>query len=61
MKFLRILFVLFAALTACTTIEPGHVGIVVNKMGDDRGVESYPQQTGFVFYNPFTTTVYEWR
>jgi len=44
----------------CTTIEPGHVGIVVNKMGTDRGVESYPQQTGFVFFNPATTSVYQY-
>ena len=44
----------------CTTIEPGHVGIVVNKMGTDRGVESYPQQTGFVFFNPGTTSVYQY-
>ena len=50
----------FFSLGGCTTIEPGHVGIVVNKMGTDRGVESYPQQTGFVFFNPMTTNVYQY-
>ena len=43
-----------------TTISPGHVGIVVNKFGSERGVNSYAATTGFVAYNPFTTTVFEY-
>jgi regulator of protease activity HflC (stomatin/prohibitin superfamily) len=54
------LFALFAlvALTGCTTVPPGEVGIAVNKWGSNRGVEDYPLQTGAVMYNPFSTTVY---
>jgi len=54
------LLVAFSLFIGCTTIAPGHVGIVVNKMGSDRGVESYPQQTGLVWFNPFVTTVFEY-
>ncbi len=46
--------------TCCTRINPGHVGIQVNLYGQDRGVSSYPQVTGFVFYNPITTTIKEY-
>ena len=27
------------ALTGCDRVEPGHVGIKVNKLGDDKGVD----------------------
>jgi regulator of protease activity HflC (stomatin/prohibitin superfamily) len=47
-------------LQSCTMVEPGHVGIVVNKMGSDRGVEEYPQETGLVWYNPITSRVFEY-
>jgi regulator of protease activity HflC (stomatin/prohibitin superfamily) len=44
--------------TGCSKlVEPGHVGIKVNKTGSDRGVSSYPIVTGRVFYNPITTSV----
>lgn len=44
----------------CTMVEPGSVGIVVNKMGSDRGVENIPQETGLVWYNPISQTVFEY-
>lgn len=47
-------------ITACTTIQPGHVGILVNQWGSHRGVSDYPVTTGFVSYNPISTTVFEW-
>lgn len=47
-------------LTGCTTISPGHVGIVVNQTGSNRGVQDFPAVTGRVYYNPINTTVYEW-
>lgn len=47
-------------MTGCTRIEPGYVGIKVNQAGSNRGVENYPQQTGWVFYFPPTTRVYEY-
>ena len=46
--------------TGCTRIEPGWVGIKVNQAGSNKGVEDYPMQTGWVFYNPVTTRVYEY-
>lgn len=46
---------------ACgTTIQPGHAGIVVDAYGKDRGVQSYTASTGRVWYNPITTTVFEY-
>lgn len=46
--------------SGCTTIEPGHVGIRVNSYGANRGVEDYPAVTGFVTYNPVSTSVIEY-
>lgn len=48
------------ALTACTTIGPGHVGIVVDKIGGSKGVQDVTMKTGFTFYNPATTSIYEY-
>lgn len=46
--------------SGCTRIEPGYVGIKVNQAGSDKGVEDYPMQTGWLFYFPLTTRVYEY-
>lgn len=43
-----------------TRVEPGHVGIKVNLYGGNRGVQDLPVVTGMVWYNPITTTVYEY-
>lgn len=43
----------------CTTINPGSVGIVVNKYGSNRGVQDYTPTTGFVLYNPISTDIEE--
>jgi regulator of protease activity HflC (stomatin/prohibitin superfamily) len=47
-------------LCGCTTVNPGYVGIEVNKLGSQRGVSDYPQRTGFVTYNPFSTSIVEY-
>ncbi len=44
----------------CEVIPPGHVGIKVNNYGTNRGVESYPIQTGAVWYNPVTMKVFSY-
>jgi Membrane protease subunits, stomatin/prohibitin homologs len=44
----------------CTTVNPGYVGIVVNMAGSNRGVQDYPVRTGWVWFNPFTESVFEW-
>jgi len=40
-------------------IDAGHVGIKVNLYGDDKGVDAVTEVTGAVWYNPFTTKIFE--
>lgn len=48
-------------LTGCMqTIEPGHTGIKVNKVGDNRGVSKENLVSGWVFYFPITTKMIEY-
>ena len=54
-----IAFTIFG-LSACTRVEPGHVGVKVNYMGSDRGVQDIPIVTGFVPYIPGVSKVFEW-
>lgn len=55
------LVVLCVLSTACgTTINAGHVGIVVDKFGTNRGVQAYTPTTGYVWYNPISTDVIEY-
>lgn len=49
---------LFAS--GCATIGAGHVGILVNNAGSNRGVSDYTPTTGWVPYNPITTSVVEY-
>ena len=59
--FLSIMFLMLAiCFTGCTRIEPGHVGIKVVYGGGDRGVQDFPLVTGWVFYMPGFSTVYEY-
>jgi regulator of protease activity HflC (stomatin/prohibitin superfamily) len=44
---------------SCERIDAGHVGVKVNQYGDNKGVDDVVAVTGMVFYNPFTTAVYE--
>lgn len=44
-------------LGACTRIEPGHVGIKVDLVGKERGVENVETVVGRVFYNPINTQI----
>jgi len=46
--------------SACTRVSPGHVGIVVNQWGSEKGVSDYAAKTGSFAYNPFTTSVYNY-
>jgi regulator of protease activity HflC (stomatin/prohibitin superfamily) len=45
---------------ACTRISPGHVGIVVNQWGSEKGVADYTPTTGTFTYNPLTTSVFDY-
>lgn len=46
--------------TGCARVPPGHVGIVVNMAGGNKGVANIPTTTGWTFYNPIGTTVYQY-
>lgn len=48
------------SVVGCTRVSPGYVGIKVINGGSDRGVNDYPNQVGWVFYNPISTTVFEY-
>ena len=54
------LLVSTSVLIGCTRVGPGHVGVKVSMAGDAKGVDSAPAVTGWVFYNPFLSSVYEW-
>ena len=58
--YVALMAILMMGATACTRIEPGWVGIKVNQAGSNKGVEDYPLLTGWVFYCPPTTRVYEY-
>ena len=45
--------------SACTRIEPGYTGIKVNLHGEGRGVSPEDIVTGRVYYNPWTTNIYQ--
>lgn len=66
-KFLKMLVFAIAALfisvncTSCVErVDAGHEGIKVNLAGDSKGVDGVSLCTGWVFYNPFSTRVYEY-
>jgi regulator of protease activity HflC (stomatin/prohibitin superfamily) len=52
--------VVVAMFTGCSRVEPGYAAIKVNQTGSNKGVEDYPLLTGYVFYNPVTTRLYEY-
>ena len=63
MKKILVVLGLFLIITAifgsCENIDSGNIGIKVNKFGTGRGVSGVTECAGTVFYNPFTTTIYE--
>lgn len=61
-KYMRIAVILIAVLLTanCAKVSPGHVGIVVNQYGSEKGVSDYTPTTGTFFYNPITTSVLEY-
>jgi regulator of protease activity HflC (stomatin/prohibitin superfamily) len=53
------LFVIAMFATSCARIDAGHEGIRVNLTSDDKGVDNVALVTGWQFYNPMFTSVYE--
>jgi regulator of protease activity HflC (stomatin/prohibitin superfamily) len=52
--------VMFMTTGCMKTIEPGHTGIKINKVGDNRGVSKENLVSGWVFYFPITTKIVEY-
>jgi len=46
-------------LVAVERIDAGHIGIRVNLVGGNKGVDDITEVTGWVFYLPFFTAIYE--
>jgi regulator of protease activity HflC (stomatin/prohibitin superfamily) len=44
---------------SCERIDAGHVGVKVDMYGSGKGVNDVTECTGWVFYNPITTKIYE--
>jgi regulator of protease activity HflC (stomatin/prohibitin superfamily) len=54
-----VVLVLLAGVSSCERIDAGHVGVKVNMFGSGKGVNDITECTGVVFYNPFSTKIYE--
>lgn len=57
---LIVLLGIVLAIGGCSRVAPGYVGIKVSDYGDQKGVSDYPMQTGMIWYNPFTTKIYQY-
>src|SRR5271156_2185861 len=51
--------ILFSLLMRVTRIEAGHVGVVINLAGQQRGASEIPGRTGWVVYSPLSTQIIE--
>jgi regulator of protease activity HflC (stomatin/prohibitin superfamily) len=57
---LYLMLVLAVLTVGCTRVGPGYVGIKVSNAGTDRGVGKEALTTGWVFYTPGASTVFEY-
>lgn len=55
------LIVLMSVLSSCNRIDAGHVGIKANTFGDDKGTSQAIEVYGMNFYNPLTSSIYEYQ
>jgi regulator of protease activity HflC (stomatin/prohibitin superfamily) len=56
---LVVLLLLSVFLLRVTRIEAGHVGVVINLAGQQRGASEIPVRTGWVVYSPLSTQIIE--
>lgn len=54
-----VIVAIFAMFSSCDVVNAGHVGVKVDMFGSGKGVQNVTACTGWVFYNPITTKVYE--
>jgi regulator of protease activity HflC (stomatin/prohibitin superfamily) len=57
--FVALVFWLIKGTVAVERIDAGHTGIRVNLVGSNKGVDDITEVTGWVFYMPFFTAIYE--
>ncbi|MDX1903766.1 MAG: prohibitin family protein [Thermonemataceae bacterium] len=53
------ILLIVALSSSCKRIDAGHVGLVVKLYGTEKGVQDVTEVTGLVWYNPFSTEIYE--
>ena len=59
---LGVIVLVFASMfliNSCERIDAGHVGVKVDMYGSSKGVNDVTEVTGWVFYNPVTSKIYE--
>lgn len=56
--FITLIMIIFL-INSCERIDAGHVGVRVNLYGTGKGVGDITECTGWVFYNPISTKIYE--
>lgn len=56
---LGLIVAILAGVSSCERIDAGHVGVKVNMYGSGKGVNDVTEVTGWVFYNPISTKIYE--
>jgi len=54
-----LVILMLVSVSSCERIDAGHVGVKVDMYGSGRGVNDVTEVTGWVFYNPFATKIYE--
>ena len=54
-----LIFSMVFLMNSCERIDAGHVGVRVNLYGTGKGVGDITECTGWVFYNPISTKIYE--
>ena len=54
-----IVVLFFGVFSSCEIIDAGHVGVKVDMYGSGKGVNNVTACTGWVFFNPITSKVYE--
>ena len=61
MKLFGLMAMTLVLMTSCVTkVDPAAEGIKVKLVGSERGVDDVTLVSGWVWYNPFTTQIYEY-
>lgn len=55
-----LVLVIFFSVMSCNFVGPGYIGLVVYNYGNQSGVQDIPTRSGYVWYNRWTTNVYEY-